>query len=337
MPKRIELKVGLFIVLTCIVIGIFFLYIAYKKDLFSTVYTYKLSSESAQGFSVGMPVLFSGFQIGKVQRLELNEEGFVQIFITVAEHQVKWLRKDSVFLLERPLIGSPRIVVYTDNMSSPVLSSDSVPNIFPVDSIDEAVQKVQRLLDKLTVIFTNVSSLSERFAAKESVLEMALGDEKSVAAIHLAVANAERLMARISEIAERFAAKQSLLEMALGDEKSVKAVHGTVTQTERLMARINETAERVDGITAEASIKILGQEGTVPLVNAILRDLVGKLKELDSVVAALPKVGSNIASSTDQLDRLRAEIDTALVTMNKVLQDLERLVPLSKEREILLP
>jgi hypothetical protein len=114
-----DLKVGLFIGGTVILLVAALLYLAMGKGVFEKTHTFTLSSRSGDGFAVGMPVVFSGFDIGKVAALELNDEGLVLIQIKISDRHVKWIRSDSSFILYRPLIGSPQICRHTVNLKSP--------------------------------------------------------------------------------------------------------------------------------------------------------------------------------------------------------------------------
>ena len=74
-------------------------YVAYKKGLFEKEHTYVLSSKSGENLTEGMPVVFSGFKIGRVDSLELNSDGVVVIKIKVSNRHLKWIRSDSIFIL----------------------------------------------------------------------------------------------------------------------------------------------------------------------------------------------------------------------------------------------
>ena len=93
-----ECKVGLFIVCTAVLLAAALLYLAAGKGVFETVHTFTLSSRSGDGFTEGMPVDFSGFNIGKVQSLELDDKGIVLIKIKIPDRHVKWIRSDSTFV-----------------------------------------------------------------------------------------------------------------------------------------------------------------------------------------------------------------------------------------------
>ena len=157
-----EIKVGLFIVCTAIIICLALLYLAKEKGFFDRVYTFTLSSQSGDGFTEGMPVEFSGFNIGKVQTLELNDKGIVLIKIKIPQSHVKWIRTDSTFTLYRPLIGAARIVVETDNLNSKPLPENKIPEVETVNDINDAIEKVQPLLEKITQIAENLERLSKK-------------------------------------------------------------------------------------------------------------------------------------------------------------------------------
>lgn len=184
MAKNIELKVGFFVVTTVLLIVLFIGYVAWKKDYFSKVYTFTLFAKSGEGFSQGMPVVFSGFEIGKVYDLELNEKGVVIITVKIPERHVKWLHGDSILILDRPLIGTPKIVVYTSNLESPVLSTESMLEVFPVDSINDAVQRVQPLIEKVGTVADNIVKITSTLAERETLLEMAVGEKATVTAVN---------------------------------------------------------------------------------------------------------------------------------------------------------
>ncbi len=157
-----EYKVGLFIICTAIVIFLALLYLAREKGFFTTVHTFTLSSKSGEGFTEGMPVVFSGFNIGKVHALELNDKGIVLIKIRIPQRHVKWIRTDSTFILYRPLIGAARIVVTTDNLNSKPLPENKIPEVGIVNDINDTIEKVQPLIEKIIPIAENLERLSRK-------------------------------------------------------------------------------------------------------------------------------------------------------------------------------
>ncbi|HPQ60933.1 MAG TPA: hypothetical protein PLR43_05365 [Syntrophales bacterium] len=303
MAKNIELKVGFFVVTTVLLIVLFIGYVAWKKDYFSKVYTFTLFAKSGEGFSQGMPVVFSGFEIGKVYDLELNEKGVVIITVKIPERHVKWLHGDSILILDRPLIGTPKIVVYTSNLESPVLSTESMLEVFPVDSINDAVQRVQPLIEKVGTVADNIVKITSTLAERETLLEMAVGEKATVTAVN-----------------------DTLLKLT-----------ALASSTEDILLNIAKITKEVDGMTREAKDGLFSDGGILPLVSSILRDILDKLKTLNAVIEDLPRMTGEMTRSTDNLDVLRRDIDRAVDSVNEVLRGVERLIPLKEEKEVRLP
>jgi len=281
MPRNIEFKVGLFVIIVLLLISAFVAYMAFKKDVFSKVYTFTFSSKSGESFSEGMPLVFSGFQIGKVHSLELNEEGLVIITIKVPERHVKWMRSDSIFILDRPLIGKPKIVVYTESLESPVLTPQTVPEVFPVDSIDEAIQKTQPLLKKVETILENSEKITATLAGKQTLLEMALGDKKTVSSINQAFVRLndisrtlDHLLTRVDAVAaktdDRFFGKEGILPL-------VRVILKDVTEKlERLNSAIDDVPKiSSDVVKSTANLDKLKEDIDTALdaTNALLKDI----------------------------------------------------------------
>jgi len=169
MLKKVEFKVGLFVVLTSLLILTSITYLAYSKGFFTKEYIYTLSSKSGEDLTEGTPVVFSGFKIGKVEALELNDEGILLIRMRIPEQHAKWIRSDSKFSLYKPLIGSARLIVTTENLNSPPLPLKNVPEIVMVNDINETIRRVQPTLDKVDKVVAHVESITANLASKESL------------------------------------------------------------------------------------------------------------------------------------------------------------------------
>jgi len=164
MARNIQFKVGLFIIVTSVMIVAFIGYVAYKKGVFTKEHTYTLSSKSGENLTEGMPVVFSGFKIGRVDSLELNTAGVVLIKIKVPDQHIRWIRAGSIFILEKPLIGSARIYVATANLSAPDLPGEAIPQIVEANDINDAVKSIKPILEKVSSITHHVETLTSSLA-----------------------------------------------------------------------------------------------------------------------------------------------------------------------------
>jgi phospholipid/cholesterol/gamma-HCH transport system substrate-binding protein len=303
MPKQVEYKVGLFVIVTSVLIIASVLYLAYSKGFFTREYIYTLSSKSGEDLTEGMPVLFSGYKIGRVETLELNDQGMLLIRIRIPEQHAKWIRTNSTFSLYKPLIGSSRLIVTTENLNSPELPTKSIPEIVIINDINETIKKVQPTLQKIDKVVANIERITANLADPH-------GDVNKI------LNNAEKLTANLSK-------KETLIEMAVGTPESAKSV--------------DESLKKIRDILIKTDDQMYGNDGALPLVRKILKDIIAKLDKVNTALDNVVKISADASDSTKDLKVLRAEIDSAVISIGKLVNDIDKLLPSKKEPEIKLP
>ena len=305
MPTKIEFKVGLSVIVTTLLIIGSVGYVAYKKGVFEEVHTFTLSSKSGEELTEGMPVVFSGFKIGVVHTLELSEKGSVIIKIRVPERHVKWVRSKSRFIVYKPFIGSSRIVVLTDDLSSPVLSEEKVPEVARANDINEAIKKLQPIFEEVNKITANVEKVTANLADPQ-------GDVRKI------LRNYEQITAGVDSIL-----KEDVREI--------------LKNSEQVTARVDSILTKVDTMAAKTDETMYGKEGLLPLVRKILEDLLVKLGKIDTALDNVVKISADTAEATTDLKLLRSEIDTTVNSINDLVKEINRKIPFKEKPEIKLP
>ena len=269
-----EFKVGLFIILTTIVILLSLLYLAYEKGFFEKVFTFTLSSKSGDGFTEGMPVVISGFNIGKVHALELNDKGIVLIRIKIPERHVKWVKKDSSFILYRPLIGASRIIVTTNNLSSPQLTGKMIPEVEIVNDINDVITKVPPLIEKITLIAANLETLSNNLANPKGDFNRSLNNITKI------TDNLDSIIKKVDKIADKA-------------DSQLFSKDGTLPQINNILkdiivklGKLNTTVDNINKISQEAS------EGMKDL-STLRSDIDDTVKAVDDIVNKLDELISS--------------------------------------------
>src|SRR3954463_11983671 len=124
-PKNLQFRVGLLVGLAAVLGVGFLLYALYARGLFDDTQRVTLITDNAEGVAIGMDLTFSGFPIGRVQRLSLDEQGRARIVIVVPRKDGHWLRQSSVFTLEKGLFGGATIRAHTGNLTDALLPDDA--------------------------------------------------------------------------------------------------------------------------------------------------------------------------------------------------------------------
>ena len=86
---RMKLYVGIFVTLLIISVAGLFYFIMDKKGYFDDYVTFYFKTNNASDFFVGMPVNYSGFEIGTITKLELTAMGEVKVALKVKERDTR--------------------------------------------------------------------------------------------------------------------------------------------------------------------------------------------------------------------------------------------------------
>lgn len=140
--KNIERKVGLFVFLALIgVLGVV-LFIVIENDLFTSTFNVRLTAPKGTGFSQGMPIKLSGFRIGRVKTITLNDSAAVDVVFQIDKKYKKWMRKDSVArLLKEGIIGD-YIIEISSGTSPELIAENGVISLGKSKAFDEIAEEI---------------------------------------------------------------------------------------------------------------------------------------------------------------------------------------------------
>ncbi|MFO7734802.1 MAG: MlaD family protein [bacterium] len=310
----LALKVGLFVltVFALFITGIVFL--GFEKQLFTPTYSYTLSARSGIGFNRGMPVLFSGFEIGSVENIRLSDNGRVLIDIKISSEHRKWIRDNSVFIMEKPLIGQPRIIVETKEMNAPLLSSDSINNISIVDDINEVIRKADPVLKKITDIADNLTEITD----VDSDLRKG-------------ISHMEKLSGELSS------GKTSLMDMTTGSKKTSREIRKTISNLRTISEETLEMSRELNTFSKELVSRTSGEDGALSILTDILKDISGKLTELDTFVNNINNISGDVKHSSEDLENVRKKIDIIMLNTENLIKDIQEFVPSDNKKDFELP
>lgn len=308
-PPNVEAKAVVLLVLMTLLLGLFLVYVMYARGVFENTQRLVLVAEDSEGVIPGMDMTFSGFPIGRVQRVELAPDGKVRILIDVPQKDAKWLRTSSVFTMERSMVGETRIKAYSGILTDPPLKDGEVRNVLRGDTGAE----IPRLVASARALLENLDNMT-----------------RSDSHINTSLANIETVTGRLN-------GKYGLLGSALGSDEEARKLLQT-------LARVDTMLAHVDALVGKADQRVFGKNGVmddaqaaVVQLNVVLKDASNSLKKVDGVLAEAQAVGANARVATKDLGILRAEVDASLRKVTRLVDEINRKWPFAQETEIKLP
>ncbi|MEC5218364.1 phospholipid/cholesterol/gamma-HCH transport system substrate-binding protein [Actimicrobium sp. GrIS 1.19] len=299
---HVEFRAVILLVLMTVLVCSFLLYVMYARGVFESTQRLVLTSDNSEGVIVGMDLTFSGFPIGRVQRIELAGDGTVRILIDVPKKDAHWLRSSSIFTLERGVVGDTRIRAFSGILTDPPLPENAVRGVLRGDTgaeIPRLVAAARTLLDNLGAMTSSDSSLNT------------------------ALANVQNATGRLS-------GKYGLLGGALGSDDNAKKIITALDNVNGLLAKADQRVFGKQGVMEDA-------QATVKQLNAVLGDARTSLKKVDAVLAEAQAVGANARVATDDLGALRLEVDASLRKVTSLVDEINRKWPFARDNELKLP
>ena len=281
-----EAKVGIFAMLCLAILYIGFNYLKGIDFLTKTNKYYVIYNDIA-GLNISNLVNISGFTVGRVSNIAINQEFGNKITVEVDIYEDIILGKDAVALLRIDLFGSVSIILDVGDLSQPIAPGDTIAaKVDP--TLNELLKKsALPVADILQITIQRINTLLEDFSNNTEALK--------IIAINL----------------EGITHKTNM--MLSENRNSInKTIEGMATVTQKLSMRLDELGVVMSKYGSLAdTLKSINLNETLAQTNLLL-------KNLNKTVALLQ-------TNTGTLGRLMND-DSLYINLNKTLIDLDELL-----------
>ncbi|MBU2640539.1 MAG: ABC transporter substrate-binding protein [Gammaproteobacteria bacterium] len=302
-------KVGLFALATLLLGAAFLTYLLYARGYFENTYRLQLAAASADGVVPGVPLVFSGIEIGNVTSLGFNEGGGIVIQLELPERHAKWLKQDSIYTLDKPLIGSVKISVDSGDLAGAALPENSTMLLLTPDINKE----IPVLIAQVKAILANVEHLTR----KEGDVNATLANLKTVTG--------------------RMTGEYGMLESILGSPEQARAVTDSLDKTRALMIKLDGLAGKMDQwLFAQDGVADSTRE-SLAQIRIMLNDAQSSLKKADEMMTNAVAISADVKAGTQDIAALRAEIDDAVRKANALVNEINKMWPFARDPEVKLP
>jgi phospholipid/cholesterol/gamma-HCH transport system substrate-binding protein len=301
-PKHVEAKALILLVLIGALIVAFFLYVMYARGVFEKTQELVLVADDSSGVIPGMDMTFAGFPIGRVRQVELGRDGKVNILVDIAQNDAKWLRTTSVFTLESSVVGETRLRAYSGVLTDPPLPDHAQRPVLRGD----AAAEIPRLLATARTLMENLEAMTR------------------------ADSHIGNTLANVDALSGRLSGRYGVLGTALGGDAEAEKLLQTLHRVDTLLAKTDQRVFGKNGVMDDT-------QGAIRELNGLLADARGTLQKADAVLAEAQAVGKNAHAATEDLGRLRGEVDASLRKVNRLVDEINRKWPFKHDTEIKLP
>jgi len=308
--NKMNFTVGVFIITLFLLLFAFVFFLLKEKGTFEHRNTYHFSAQSAESFNVGMPLTFSGFKIGVIDTIALEDDGTVFMSFSVTNKNTKWLNQGSVLMLIKPLLGAAQLNLYT-SLGTPLLEDgDSIP-LYMSDNINDLIVKLQPVVDKSLNVLKNVDKITTDLA-----------DENS---------NLKNILNNLNIFTQKLVEDKSLLTSLTGDKTSTQNVIKSLKETTLILKDVKKISSDISKISKTLKQDIINpSSSTIKEMHIIMIDIKNKLQTLDSTVKV-------VGGYDKDLVELKKQISTGLQKSNQIMDKVDAIMQNENNSKVELP
>ena len=314
--KTLHFKVGLFAAVSLLLGAIFVVYMLYARGFFEDTYRLQLAASSADGVAPGVPLVFSGIEIGQVATLGLNDNGGIVIRAELLGRNAKWLKENSTFTLDKPIVGGAKIRIDSPDLKAPALPENSTMLLLTSDISKE----IPVLVERVKTILANVEHLTRKDGEINGTL------------------------ANLKTMTGRMTGEYGMLEGVLGSQEKARAVTDSLDKTRALITKLDGLALKMDGMATKADQWLFAPDGlaketrgALSQVRLMLTDAQSSLKQADALMTNAVAISADVKEGTQDIAKLRAEIDDAVRKANALVNEINKKWPFARDPEVKLP
>ncbi len=280
--RRIAQIVGIFVVVPLAVLAVVGVIMAKAQHLFERKYHVKTSLSKSYGLEPGSPVLFSGIPIGRVELVDLNDRGTVDVLLQLRSRYQELVREDSEVRIAKSgiVVGQTQVDITMGSATKPALADGATIRAVEPKDIGELVDEIKPVLDSVKQTLLRVEDITKDMQAAIQTGGRVVGQVEEatrelptlIASVRSTVSSVEHTATSLPNLTSSITQSLSLVDGIARDVKTTTSRLPAVIDTaEQTVRSVRELTESVKGVTNELGPILETTQATMDDISMIVR------------------------------------------------------------------
>lgn len=265
--KGLLVKVSILVLIAVVGLAINMIISVVKKGFFTPKSAVYIVANSGQDFKLGMPVKLSGFKIGAVSKLELDDKAQAEVELQIEDKYFHLLREDTVVYLKKEgVIGDSVLEARRGSDDKPVLkpkatiefergggleqiANDLREKLYPaLDEVNKLLKSLNDPKGDLRPIFSNLRQLTDNLQDTHARINHILKqvDEGVVQDVRPALQSVHKSMEGAESMVNKI--NQEVPTMLNKTQSSLENLRQT---TDTIKQSVENSAPHINGLMGE--------------------------------------------------------------------------------------
>jgi phospholipid/cholesterol/gamma-HCH transport system substrate-binding protein len=277
----------------------------WRSDLFVEKERILLRADTGVGLTTGMAVEYSGFAIGRVERMQLTDNGKVSVTLAIPARDMRWVRATSSFELSSGFLGGSKIDVKTPNLDDPPFNTERIIDLLKPDLVRDIQQQAEVAIQQVQTILAG------------------LADASQPGSIDAVLRQANALITSFDTIARQYQTFASPIDYLTGTP-------GSGQRADQLIAEVNT-------FVVDSRQQLAGEAGVLAGLRDVLVTTERQIALLEPTLRNLESTTGEIATAAADIQVIKDEVLAALASARESLARVQDLIGASSSAKLELP
>ncbi|QAR33377.1 MCE family protein [Geovibrio thiophilus] len=305
---NLELKVGLFVIISAALMAAILVTFAIKKKLFMPKINVSIYTDSGDGITKSMPVKYAGFTISRVYEVELMDDGNVVLHTKIPKQYTKWIKQDSVVkLASQNIIGSSFIVFSGGSADSIEIADGTKFNLTREGGLAALIEQAQPVIDDVKEIVNNVANITQTIEDQSR--------------------NIDRFFSGLGDVGDDLHNKTGSVGYLVRSDYIKDEVRNIVSRIEVLQTQLNDIAGNVNTKVDRTDESIDKLNNALQAFKEGVQSVQKAVESAQPTIENANKISGDVAEATDNITEIKNQADSILKTSDRILYNLEQRWP----------
>ena len=315
MKLRNELKAGLFVLISIILVAALIIVMGRERQIFAKQSKFYAFFKDVKGLSTGAPVRMGGIPVGRVDKVGFSDDAQdpqVRVTILVNEDYLDRIRRDSIVMIDTQGLLGDRFVSLTSGVDPARVAPGSQLSSREISDLQQVMQRAQSAVDNTSQITERINQALEGLSPE--IFRNVASASQNIAEIFKAIKSEEGFVHRLiyseSEgkklIESITATAKDLSDLAKEIRGGKGVLHALVYSDggERAVQRLFDASDSVASASDNLSALLLqAKDGKGLLHDLIYTDIEPGVvaKRIEQVLVSLATTANNLKTTSDAL------------------------------------
>ncbi|PKP12805.1 MAG: MCE family protein [Bacteroidetes bacterium HGW-Bacteroidetes-3] len=270
-----KFNLGLFVVITTIILVFALYFIGKKQNLFGNTFRISAVFNNVNGLILGNNVRFSGINVGTVKNIVMINDSTICVDMVIENKILKHIKKNAIAAIGSDgLVGSMVInIVPGKEISETLKPGDTIQSYNKTSTTDmlETLNTTNDNAAKLTSDLLKITTAIKEGKGTIGMLiedaEMASDVKQTVINLKTASANASATVRELKHIIDAINYDKSMAAVVLSDPASAKQLKSIITNLEK-------SSENIDSVITNLNSVVLDVKNGKGTVNYMIKDTI---------------------------------------------------------------